>query len=130
MKKRLLHEYIALVKRELEEDRLYDIADVDSRHHGIDNVVINIGIASGEPINDRLRIKISNVKNKFDWNNQFDLYMPTYEYDKTQVAEWITDNTITQIIDWVNSNSKLLAEYECGDIDITTEFLKKIISRN
>lgn len=126
-KPRSLHEYIAAVQYELIEDRLYDIADVDSRYHGIENVVINIGIAAGEPIDDRLRIKISNVKNKFDLDDQFDIYMHTYEYETQQVAQWITENTMKRIIDWLKLNSELLLEYERGDIDITTDFLKKII---
>jgi uncharacterized protein (DUF433 family) len=72
MKKQVLHEYIAQVQQELVEDRLYDIADVDSRYHGIEHIVINIGLAAGEPVVSRLRVKVSNVKNKFDLDNQFD----------------------------------------------------------
>ena len=113
-------QYRDMVTEEELNDQLYEMANIHPRTHGVKDTVIWVGAANKR---HGLRVKVSNVKNKFDRNNNFIIQMPSLDYDPTQVAKWID---IEAIKTWIKLNQKLLYDYEEGKIDDTGEFLEKI----
>ena len=83
MKSEELRKYIDMVIQEDKNDQLYEMANIHSNIHGIENVVIWVGRANKR---HGLRIKVSNSKNKFDDLNNFIIQMPSLDYDPSQVA--------------------------------------------
>lgn len=118
-----LQKYIDMCALEQETDQLFEMANVHSQYHGIKDVVIWVGIA---PKQHGLRVKVSNVKNKFDINNNFVIQMPSLDYDPSTVASWIDSKLIEKIKRWIILNQKLLYDYETGEIDDTGYFLANI----
>jgi hypothetical protein len=118
-----LRKYIDMVIQEGENDQLFEMANIHSNIHGIDNVVIWVGRAN---IRHGLRVKVSNVKNKFDDSNNFVIQMPTLDYDPSQVAKWIDSKTLAKIKEWIKLNQPLLYSYENGEIDDTYKFLNSV----
>jgi len=118
-----LRKYIDMVVEESERDQLFEMANIHSNIHGIDNVVIWVGRANTR---HGLRIKVSNIKNKFDDSNNFVIQMPSLDYDPSQVASWIDSKTLAKIKEWIKINQPLLYAYENGEIDDTYEFLNNV----
>ena len=118
-----LKKYIDMVISEGENDQLYEMANISSRQHGIDSVMIWVGTANKQ---HGLRIKVSNIKNRFRWDDCFVIQMPSLDYDPSQVAKWIDTRTMQQILNWIKLNQKLLYDYENDLIDDTQEFLDNI----
>jgi len=120
-------EEIELFERRCEkewlDDKLFEMANIHSNIHGIDDVVIWVGMANKH---HGLRVKVSNKKDKFDRNDHFNIQMPSLDYDSSRVAKWITGNHMNSIFKWIKLNQKLLYDYETGKIDNTYAFLKKI----
>jgi len=116
-------EYIKQVETELFNDQLFEMANVTSRYHGIDGVVIWVGLAPGQ---HGLRVKISKVPNKMDIHNSFVVMMPSLDYDEKQVPNWINAQTMNKILEWIKLNQKLLNDYENGLIHDTGYFLDNI----
>ena len=118
---------IQLFERQCREDwindKLWEMANIHPRYHGIDNVVIWVGIKPGQ---HGLRVKVSNRKNRFDHNDDFVIRMPSLDYDPKRVAKWITTRHLEKIMAWIKLNYPLLAKYESGKIDDTGEFLDAI----
>jgi len=106
-------------------DDLYEMANIHSQYHGISQVVIWVGLANKQ---HGLRVKVSNVPNKFDPNNCFNIQMPSLDYDPSTVAKWIDATKIAQILKWITLNQQLLYDYENGIMDDTGKFLKSISS--
>ena len=104
-------------------DELYEMANIHPRYHGIPDVVIWVGIA---PKQHGLRVKVSNVKNKFDPDDNFVVQMPSLDYDHTKVAKWITSDILKGILSWIVLNQKLLVQYETGELSDTGVFLDNI----
>jgi len=123
MKSEELRKYIDMVIQEDKNDQLYEMANIHSNIHGIENVVIWVGRANKR---HGLRIKVSNSKNKFDDLNNFIIQMPSLDYDPSQVANWISSKTLTKIKEWIKLNQQLLYSYEVGEIDDTYTFLNSI----
>lgn len=113
-----------MVNEEAENDLLFEMANINSKRHGIENVYIWVGKAAG--LKHGLRIKVSNVPNKMDINNSFVIQMPSLDYDPTQVAKWIDRKTMDKILSWIKINQKLLYDYEMDILDDTDEFLSQI----
>lgn len=116
--------FIDIVDQEWSNDQLYEMANVTSRRHGIENVVIWVGATNKQ---HGLRIKVSNIPNKMDMNNNFTIMMPSLDYDHTQVANWITSKIMDKIITWIKLNQQLLYDYELGVITDTDDFLNNIV---
>ena len=116
--------FIDIVDQEWSNDQLYEMANVTSRRHGIENVVIWVGATNKQ---HGLRIKVSNIPNKMDMNNNFTIMMSSLDYDHTHVANWITSKIIDKIITWIKLNQQLLYDYELGLITDTDDFLNNII---
>lgn len=115
-----LQTYIAMVEDEWNADQLFEMANVTSKYHGIENVVIWVGRA---PKQHGLRVKVSNVPNKMDMSNSFVITMPALDYDPKRVAGWITPKIMKKILQWITLNQKLLYDYESGSITDTVEFV-------
>jgi hypothetical protein len=118
-----LRKYINMVNKEWEDDKLFEMARVGSKHHGIENVVIWVGSANTQ---HGLRVKVSNVPNKMRMEDSFVIQMPSLDYDPLQVADWITSKMMKQILQWITLNQKLLYDYETGEIEDTEYFLNSI----
>lgn len=118
-----LRKYIDMVIQEGENDQLFEMANIHSNIHGITNVVIWVGRANTR---HGLRVKVSNVKNKFDDSNNFVIQMPNLDYNPSQVAKWIDSTTLEKIKEWIKINQPLLYAYENGEIDDTYEFLNNV----
>lgn len=116
---------ITILEHLQQEDffELFEMANIHSRYHGIEDIVIWVGLANKQ---HGLRVKVSNVRNKFDPTNCFNVQMPSLHYDHNQVANWIDSKKLTKIFDWIKLNQPLLYDYENGVIDDTGEFLNKI----
>ena len=106
---------------EFENDELFEMANIHSKRHGIKDVVIWVGMANKR---HGLRVKVSNVKNKFDMYNCFVIQMPSLDHNTTEVAKWIDINSI---LEWIKLNQDTLYDYENGIIDDTDIFLNKIV---
>lgn len=118
-----LREYINMVDQEWQSDQLFEMARVSSKRHGIENVVIWVGLAPKQHV---LRVKVSNIPDKMDASDNFTIQMPSLDYDPAQVATWIDTKTMSKILDWIKLNQKLLYDYETGVIDDTELFMSKI----
>ena len=119
-----LRNYIEMVEEEWQNDLLFGIANICSRQHGIDNVVIWVGATNKK---HGLRIKVSNIPNKMDMNDSFVIRMPNLDYDPTHVAKWIDTESLEKILDWIQLNQSLLYDYEQGIITYTDDFLNAIV---
>lgn len=117
-------DYSCMVAEEVYGEDLYEMARLHSSLHGINDVVIWVGLANKQ---HGLRIKISNKKNKFDPNDCFIIQMPSLDYDPTKVAKWINKKTMDKIMDWIKLNQKTLVDYENEEIDDTDEFLSLLV---
>ena len=90
-----LRKYIDMVNEEYNDDQLFEMANVTAKRHGIENVVIWVGAA---PKQHGLRVKVSNIPNKMDMNNNFVIMMPSLDYDPSQVADWISPKIMKKIL--------------------------------
>ena len=118
-----LRKYIDMVNEEWENDLLLEMARITDKLHGIENVVIWVGMANKRR---GLRIKVSNIPNKMDPNDTFVIQMPSLDYDPSQVARWIKQDTMKRILEWIKLNQQLLYDYELGNIMDTSDFLSGI----
>ena len=118
-----LRKYLDMVSTEWESDELYEMAHIFPKRHGIENVVIWVGMA---PKQHGLRVKVSNVPDKMSMTDSFVIMMPSLDYDPHQVADWITPKIMNRILDWIKLNQPLLSDYETGRLDDTELFLNSI----
>ena len=118
-----LKKYMSMVHEEWSNDQLFEMANVFSKYHGIENVVIWVGRA---PKQHGLRVKVSKLPNKIDDDNCFVIMMPSLDYDPAQVPNWMDSKTMKKILLWIRLNQKLLYDYEIGKLDDTGEFLNSI----
>ena len=103
---------------------LYEMANITAIYHGIDpRVVIWVGLA---PKRHGLRVKVSNVPNKMDTDDNFVITMPELYYDPNAVAKWITPKILKGILEWIKLNQQLLHDYETGAIVDTGKFLDSL----
>lgn len=113
-----------LAEESVFDDNLYEMANLDTDDHGIDDVVIWVGRTDGR---HGLRVKVSNKKGKFDDGDCFVIQMPSLDYDPTKVALWITTKHLRKIFEWIKLNQDLLYAYEKGELQSTRKFLNKIV---
>lgn len=118
-----LRQYINMVSMEESDDQLFEMANISGRDHGIAGVVIWVGRTNKQ---HGLRVKVSNIRNRFDVTDNFVIMMPSLDYDPAAVAKWIDYSTMQRIIKWIVINQQLLSDYETGLMDDTREFLDKI----
>lgn len=104
------------------ESNLHEMANLDASDHGINDVIIWVGIA---PEYHGLRIKVSNLKNKWSSKDNFTISIPDFQIRNGIPAKWLTDK-IDDIIDWIKLNIDVIKDYETGKEQSTREFLLRI----
>jgi hypothetical protein len=118
-----LRKYIDMVIDEELNDVLHEMANLGSHNHGIDDVVIWVGKANKQ---HGLRIKISNLKNRWSNDDNFVIQLPSLDYDTTQVARWITPDIMKKIQQWIVLNQEVLYDFETDKIMYTDQFINQI----
>jgi len=117
-----LRNYIDMVRVEESKDLIYEMANLGTDDHGIQNIVIWVGKANKQ---HGLRIKISNLKNRWSDDNIV-IQMPSLDHDPSQVARWITPDIMKQIMSWIKLNQQILYDFETDKIVYTRDFLNQI----
>jgi hypothetical protein len=118
-----LRKYIDMVLKEEQDDVLHEMANLGSHNHGIQDVVIWVGKANKQ---HGLRIKVSNLKNKWSNDTNFVIQLPSLDYDPNQVARWITSDVMNQIMSWIKLNQQVLYDFETDKIMYTDQFISQI----
>lgn len=118
-----LRKYIDMVLKEEQDDVLHEMANLGSHNHGIQDVVIWVGKANKQ---HGLRIKVSNLKNKWSNDDNFVIQLPNLDYDPNQVAQWITKDIVEKIMDWIKLNQQVLYDFETDKIMYTDQFISQI----
>ena len=118
-----LRKYIEMVLKEEQDDVLHEMANLGSHNHGIHDVVLWVGKANKQ---HGLRIKISNLKNKWSNDDNFVIQLPSLDYDPTRVAEWIQEKVMKKILQWIVLNQEVLYDFETDKIMYTDQFISKI----
>lgn len=118
-----IKKYMQMVIEEEDLDQLHEMANISPEDHGIDHIVLWVGKANKR---HGLRIKVSNIKDRYDPDSTFVIRMPSLDYDPSQVARWIDTKTLNKIFEWIKLNQKLLSDYENGITWNTREFLNSI----
>ena len=115
--------YIDMVLKEEQDDVLHEIANLGSHNHGIPDVVIWAGKANKQ---HGLRIKVSNIKNRWSNENNFVIQLPQLDYDPSRVARWITTDTINKIMSWIKLNQQVLHDFETDESMYTDQFISQL----
>lgn len=115
-----LQSYLEMVIQEEAEDMLYEMANLGDDFHGIPNIVLWLGKTNKQ---HGLRIKVSNKKNAFDFNDNFVIRIPSLDYDPTRVANWINAKTMRMILDWIKLNQQVLYDVENSDTMHTNQLI-------
>jgi hypothetical protein len=118
-----LRKYIDMIILEDKNDELYEMANLGSDDHGIAHVVIWVGKANKQ---HGLRVKVSNLKDRWSNDDNFVIQMPSLDYDHEQVAPWIRGSVMKLILAWIVLNSKVLHDFENDAIVYTRDFLNQI----
>jgi len=106
-----------------EDQFLWEMANLTSRSHGIDNIVIWVG---GNPDTHYMRIKVSNVPNKYS-NNNFTITIPDLQVIGNINKQFISGKILEDIKYWIKLNMETLIDFEKGNIIDTGEFHEKIV---
>lgn len=112
--------YEAMCREEEDADELFEMARVGSKHHGIAGVVIWVGEANKR---HGLRVKVSNLGDRWSNNDNFVIMMPSLDYDPGRVARWIN---MPAVLEWIKLNQEVLYAFELGEIALTDEFLNRL----
>lgn len=118
-----LRSYIDMVLKEEQEDVLHEMANLGKSDHGINDVVIWVGKSNKQ---HGLRVKVSNLKNRWSNDDNFVIQLPSLDYNPSAVAKWITPQIMKQIQSWIVLNQQVLYDFETDRIVYTREFLDKI----
>jgi hypothetical protein len=118
-----LRKYVNMVLKEEQDDVLHEMANLGSHNHGISDIVIWVGKANKQ---HGLRIKVSNLKNRWSNDDNFVIQLPNLDYDPSQVARWITSDIMKKIMTWIRLNQQVLYDFETDKIMYTDQFINKI----
>jgi hypothetical protein len=118
-----LRKYIGMVIKEEQEDVLHEMANLGSHNHGIQDIVIWVGKSNKQ---HGLRIKISNLRNKWSNDDHFVIQLPSLDYDPSQVAGWIALKIMKKIQQWIVLNQQVLYDFETDKIMYTDQFISQI----
>jgi glutamate 5-kinase len=99
------------------------MSNVTSKKTGIENVVLWVG---PNPESNILRIKVSNVPNKFDGLDCFTLTLPDYKIIGKIDSKFITKKILGKIKHWCEKNMEAIIEYSEHEIS-TDDLFEKII---
>lgn len=118
-----LRRYIDMVVKEENDEVLHEMANLGSHNHGISNIVIWVGKANKQ---HGLRIKVSNVNDKWSNDDNFVIQIPSLDYDPSRVARWITPDIMKQIMAWIKLNQQVLYDFETDKIMFTDQFIDRL----
>jgi hypothetical protein len=118
-----LRKYISMVNEEVINDQLNEMANLGREDHGIEHVVIQVGKANKQ---HGLRVKVSNLKDRWSNDENFVIMMPSLDHDPRSVARWIRGDVMKKILEWIKLNSEVLHDFENDRIVYTRDFLNKI----
>ena len=110
----------------IEQDILYEFANLDSRRTGIENIVIHCySQGDGKKLQHGPRIKVSNIYGKFSKTDNFVIEIKT---GKVVEGEVKIKNKELQILRlWITMNKKELISYWEAEGEMTTDdFLDSI----
>ena len=106
------------------DEELIEMANLSPKITGIENTAIWVGPI---PKSHGMRIKISNVPNKFDGKNCFTLTIPNFKVEGYRDIKHITDDKLNSIEIWVNKHIKAIEDFSSYKIG-TDEFIEMIKS--
>ena len=120
-----LRKYIELVLQEERDDVINEMANLGHEDHGISHVVVQVGKANKK---HGLRVKVSNLKDKWceSKGGNFNIKMPSLDYDPESVARWIRGDVMKNILRWITLNQQVLNDFENDKIVYTRDFLNQI----
>lgn len=98
----------------LSEQELLHMSNLTADETGIKDVVIWVGY-------DSQWIKVSNVPNSLDGKDCFTITIPDYKVIGTVNTQFITPDTIKDIISFAELNMKIISQY--ADYEISTAVL-------
>lgn len=99
----------------LSEQELLEMANLNYKYTGIENVILWVG---PNPGSQSYRIKISNIPNKFEGKDCFTLTIPDYEVVGNMDTKFITNKVLSDIKKWCELNIEVIKEY--SDYEIST----------
>lgn len=102
---------------------LYEMANLFPKRTGIDNIVIWVG---ADPKRHGLRIKVSNVPNKWAPDDNFTITLPHLDVVGNINKQLITGKKLEDIKNWLKLNITTLMNYENSLID-TGDFLDLLV---
>jgi len=110
----------------IEEDGLilYEMANLTYRDTGINNIVIWVG---GDPEQHGMRVKVSNVPNKWGGGDSFTITIPELNVVGKINKSLISGKVLDDIKNWIKLNIEVLIAFEKGNIISTGEFLEKLV---
>ena len=112
-----------MVIQEEQDDVLHEMANLGKDDHGINNVVIWVGKSNKQ---HGVRVKVSNLKNRWSNDDNFVIQLPTLDYDPSKVAKWINKDVMLKILSWIKLNQQVLYDFENDKIMYTRDFLNQI----
>lgn len=102
---------------------LYEMANLSVRYTGIPNIIIWVG---ADPKRHAMRVKVSNIPNRWDSDDNFTITLPMLDVVGTINKKLITGNVLRDIQLWIKLNIETLLAYEQGEIQDTGDFLDRI----
>ena len=118
-----LRKYISMVNEEVINDQLNEMANLGREDHGIEHVVIQIGKANKQ---HGLRVKVSNLIDRWSNDENFVIMMPSFDYDPRSVARLMRGVLFKKMGEWIKLNSEVFHDFENDRIVYTRDFLNKI----
>ena len=118
-----MREYIEMVLLEEQADMLHEMANLGSHNHGIADIVIWVGKANNQ---HGLRVKVSNLRNRWSNDDNFVIQLPSLDYDPCTVAKWIHGSTLMKIKQWIVLNQQTLHDFDTDKIMYTDQFISKL----
>jgi hypothetical protein len=106
----------------LSEQELIEMANASYKVTGIPNVVLWIG---PNPNSHGMRIKVSNIPNKFDGGDCFTLTIPDFKIVGVINKKFITNIILNKIKEFVELNMENIVKYSNYEIE-TYDFINNL----
>lgn len=106
----------------LSEQELLEMANLNYKYTGIENVILWVG---PNPGSHSYRIKVSNIPNKFEGKDCFTLTIPDYEVVGNMDTKFITNKVLSDIKKWCELNIEVIKEYSNYEIS-TGDLIERI----
>jgi len=100
-------------KNYLDEQELMEMANIDYKKSGIDNIIIWLG---PNPKSHGLRIKVSNIPNKFDGSDCFTITIPDFKIIGDVNKSLVNNDNLNKIFKFVEKNKVVIEKYSNYEI--------------